>query len=73
MGWVVPVRLKKPDKVIFVCSESEETWLEERDIMPGAWAVTPTQGHYSYLNSVMESYGLSSTDYEQLEWLDVED
>lgn len=69
MGWVVPVRLRKPDKIVFVCNESEETWLEEGDILPGDWAETQTRGHYSYLSSVMESYGMNSTDYDQLEWI----
>lgn len=71
-GWVVPVRIRKTGQLIYVCDESEETWLDQADIAPNTWSDVPKRGHYSYLNQIMESVGLQDTDYDQLEWLKVE-
>lgn len=59
--------------MIFVCDESEETWLAEEDIVPTAWSEVPVRGHFSYLNQVMKSAGLGDAEYEGLEWLKVEE
>jgi hypothetical protein len=69
MGWVVPIKLKKRDQIIWSCNESEETWLDPQNIGPGSFAEVPSKGQYSYLNFVMEHYGLSGTAYDQLEHL----
>lgn len=71
-GWVVPVRIRKTGTIIFVCDESEETWLSEEDIAPNTWSAVPARGHYSYLNQVMKEAGLGETEYEGLEWLEVD-
>jgi hypothetical protein len=70
-GWVVPVRIRSTGKIIFVCDESEETWLTEEDIVPTTWSEVPVLGHYSYLNQVMKNAGLGDAEYEGLEWLKV--
>lgn len=71
-GWVEPVRIRNSGQIVYVCSESEETWLSETDIGPNTWSNVPQAGHYSYLNQVMESVGLGASQYEELEWLDTE-
>lgn len=71
-GWVVPVRIKSTGQIVYVCEESEETWLSEEDIMPSPWSEVPKQGHYCYLNNLMEAAGLGATEYEGLVWLEVE-
>ena len=71
-GWVVPVKIRRTGLIIYVCDDTEETWLREADIGPGTWSKTPIAGHYSYLNDVMERVGLGPTQYEELEWLEHE-
>ncbi|MBB3595015.1 hypothetical protein FHX08_005425 [Rhizobium sp. BK529] len=68
-GWVIPVRVKTTGEIIFVCEESEETWLKESEIGPAHWSEVPGAGHYCYLNDFMKSIGLGPTEYEKLEWL----
>ena len=71
-GWVFPVKILKSGLFIFVCEESEETWLSEEDIGPNTWSEVPMRGHYSYLNQFMKNVGLKETEYDGLEWLKTE-
>lgn len=67
-GWVVPVEIKTTGQIVYVCTESEETWLSEADIAENTWSETPRRGHYSYLNQVMDSLGLEENSYNDLKW-----